>query len=81
VVPPHGLRGTHTTLARSAGVTAHVVAAQLGHSSTATTEAHYIAPGTSQRAAQRAVLTVLDGGNHGGPGGYHDTDSAVKSTG
>jgi len=62
VVPPHGLRGTHTTLARSAGVTAHVVAAQLGHSSTATTEAHYIAPGTSQRAEQRTVLTVLAGG-------------------
>jgi integrase len=81
VVPPHGLRGTHSTIARAAGASAHVVAAQLGHASPATTEAHYIAPGTSQRAAARAMLTVLDGGNRGGEVGYHGAANSGKSAG
>jgi integrase len=62
VVPPHGLRGTHATLAKQAGATSHLVAAQLGHASTAITEQVYIAPGEVDRAAQRAALKKLRGG-------------------
>jgi integrase len=53
-VCPHGLRGTHATIARSAGATAHIVAAALGHSSPAVTHAHYIAPGTEEMLGIRA---------------------------
>ena len=49
-VSPHGLRGTHATIARSAGATSHVVAAALGHASPSTTREHYFAPGTEERA-------------------------------
>ena len=58
-VTPQGLRGTHTTLARAAGTTAHVVAAQVGHSSPSMTESAYIAPGTSARADVRTVERLV----------------------
>lgn len=58
-VTPQGLRGTHTTLARAAGTTAHVVAAQVGHTSASMTESAYIAPGTSARADARAVERLV----------------------
>jgi integrase len=41
VVGPHGLRGTHATLAVQAGTTGDVVAAALGHESFAITAASY----------------------------------------
>lgn len=57
------LRATHATIARRAGATSELVAAQLGHGSTAVTEAHYIEQGASREADQRkAVLTLLKGG-------------------
>lgn len=56
------LRATHATLARSAGATSELVAAQLGHGSTHVTEQHYIAPGTSANADMRKVLRVMNGG-------------------
>jgi integrase len=70
VVPPHGLRGTHSTLAVGAVSTAHSVAAalaaaggSLGHAPgspvTATT---YVAPGAVDTARQRAAMRVLQGG-------------------
>lgn len=59
----HSLRGVHATAAREAGATGHLVAAQLGHASPATAEAHYTAPGTSERVAHRAALRVLTGGS------------------
>ena len=43
-VPPHGLRGTQGTLATEAGVSGHLVAQQLGHTSQKVTEQSYIAP-------------------------------------
>ena len=70
MVPPHGLRGTHATLTRSAGTAGHVIAAQLGHTSSAMTEAHYIAPGTSRQVNQRAVVAIL--GNAGGSNRYQE---------
>lgn len=63
VVTPHGLRGTHATLARDAGATGHLVAGALGHASEAVTEAHYLEPGTTQRGNARRVFEVIDGGN------------------
>lgn len=63
IVPPHGLRGTHASLAASAGATSHVVAAALGHSTTAITEAAYIDGGALTSRDQRAVLRVITGGS------------------
>lgn len=65
-VCPHGLRGTHATIARGAGVLAHVVAGQLGHGSQAVTERHYIDPNAKFVANQRTVLRVVGGGKNGG---------------
>jgi integrase len=62
VVSPHGLRGLHATLATVAGGTAHQVAAALGHSSPAITEAAYLDKGVMQAERHRAALTVLAGG-------------------
>ena len=62
VVSPHGLRGTHSSLARAAGATAEVVAGQLGHAGTAVQDAHYVAPGIAQLVTQQRALRVLDGG-------------------
>jgi integrase len=44
VIGPHGLRGTHATLAVQAGVTGDAVAAALGHESFAITASHYAKP-------------------------------------
>jgi integrase len=62
VVRPHGLRGTHSTLAAEAGVTGHIVAASLGHSSYAVTERHYAKPAAVAGAKARKVLAVIGGG-------------------
>jgi integrase len=61
VVSPHGLRGTHASLARPVVPVEHV-ARVLGHAGTHVTQRHYIAPGVEADLDQRAVLTVLDGG-------------------
>ena len=63
-VPAHGLRGTHATLAVSAGATSHVVAAALGHESFATTARHYAKTEAIEGALQDRVLekfTVVHG--------------------
>lgn len=62
LVPPHGLRGTHATLARAAGATAHLVAGALGHASEAVQAAHYVDAGVAEKAQQRATLRLLEGG-------------------
>lgn len=59
---PHGLRGTHASLAESAGATAEVVAAALGHTSPKVTHDHYTMPNAVDEARQRRTLTVLAGG-------------------
>lgn len=62
VVSPHGLRGTHATLATRAGATSQLVAGSLGHSSPAVTEAHYTQAEAVEEQAQGARLQVLEGG-------------------
>ena len=59
VVPPHGLRGTHGTLAREGGSTVDAVSQVLGHASTGVTLAHYIQPSADLAAKQRRVEAVL----------------------
>jgi integrase len=58
----HSMRGLHATLATEHGVTGHVVAQALGHTSPAVTYGHYARPGSVQTAQQRAVLRALKGG-------------------
>jgi integrase len=63
-VPAHGLRGTHATLAVSAGATSHLVAAALGHESFSTTARHYAKAEAIEGAQQERVLekfTVVHG--------------------
>jgi len=59
VVPPHGLRGTHGTLAREGGSTVAAVSQALGHASTGVTLAHYIKPSADLAAKQRKVEAAL----------------------
>jgi integrase len=61
-VTAHGMRGLHSTLAIANGVSAHVVAASLGHESSKTTIQSYVKPEAVAGAQQRRVLTVLEGG-------------------
>jgi integrase len=61
VVCPHGLRGTHSTLAIGAGATAHLVAAALGHAGPTVTRAHYIAPGAEDQTAADQLHALLGG--------------------
>ncbi len=70
VVPPHGLRGTHATIAMGAVATSHSVQAalaaaggSLGHApGSPLTETTYVAPGAVDKARQRVVMRVIDGG-------------------
>lgn len=61
-VSAHGMRGLHSTLATEAGATGPLVAHALGHESFATTEGHYVAPGTAEKAKTKKALRVLNGG-------------------
>lgn len=62
-VGPHGLRGTHATVARQAGATPELVAATLGHASpTITTGGAYIDKREAEAADRRKAWTVLEGG-------------------
>lgn len=58
----HAMRGLHGSTAVDAGATPHLVSAALGHASVGVTERHYLAPGTTGRATQRAAMKVLEGG-------------------
>lgn len=64
VVCPHGLRGTHATLAEEAGVSPDAVAASLGHTSSEVTGRHYTLPEARQDARQTRVLRLVQGGQH-----------------
>jgi integrase len=62
-VTPHGLRGTQATLGRAAGATPELVAATLGHASTAiTTGGAYIDKQQAAAADRKRSWRVLDGG-------------------
>lgn len=58
----HSMRGLHSSLAREAGATGHLVAAALGHTSVRMAATAYTAPASEAKAKQRAALAVLDGG-------------------
>jgi integrase len=64
-VCPQGLRATHARLAREAGVTAHVIATQLGHASTAVTIGSYVGEEADDRAKGRKAFQVISGGRKG----------------
>ncbi len=59
VVCPHGLRGTHATLAASKGATSALLMEALGHTSIAVTRAHYIQGGTMEAAEAREAMRQL----------------------
>lgn len=61
VVCPHGLRGTHASLAVPEAPVEHVARA-LGHTGAAITRQHYLVAGAEQLGTQRAALRVLAGG-------------------
>jgi integrase len=69
VVPPHGLRGTHASLAMTAGATGDLVAAALGHESFTTTERHYARPEAIADAQQSGALRELEKKFPGVPAG------------
>ena len=62
IISVHGLRGTWATLTTDAGVSGHVIARELGHTSYATTMAHYTKKGTIEQAKVRRMLKVVEGG-------------------
>jgi len=69
-VSPHGLRGTHVTIALGAVATSHSVRAALaaagasaGHApDSPITASTYAAPGSVAKATQKAALAVIQGG-------------------
>ena len=61
-VTAHGMRGLHGTLAVETGISAHAVAAALGHESVTTTLQSYAKAGAGAGVRQQKVLTVLGGG-------------------
>jgi len=62
VVPPHGLRGTWSTLAEGAGVVGQLVTQELGQVHRKTTEEHYTRPEAVSKGRTKRVLRVLQGG-------------------
>jgi integrase len=60
VVTPHGLRGTHSTLAQEHGATSHVVASALGHGVGINQRAYTVA-GTADQAKARRTQKLLRG--------------------
>lgn len=60
VVTAHGQRGLHATLAVSSGITAHAVAAALGHESFRITAQSYARPEAIDSARQDRVLGMLE---------------------
>lgn len=62
IVNPQGNRGFHSSVAREAGATGHLVAQQLGHGSESVHMQHYADRGAVSRGNNRRVLRVLEGG-------------------
>jgi integrase len=69
---PHGLRGTHSTLAVRGGMSAHLVvdalgevSRSMGHGSTRVTREHYVDPAALKARGTATLLRVLEGGNSG----------------
>ena len=79
VVSAHGLRGTHSTLATTAGATAHFVVSAMGHTSFDVTRRHYLAPGAEQNARSKRTFEVLQGGKSVNDSSYSFTDGQKGS--
>jgi len=62
VVCPHGLRGTHASVATAAGMSPDVVAGALGHEDSRTTLRHYADGQAVSDGAQGRALKVITGG-------------------
>lgn len=58
----HGMRGTHSSIAREAGATGHLVAQAMGHESVRMHEVAYAKEESMEAGTRKRVLTVLDGG-------------------
>lgn len=76
-VPPHGLRGTHGTLATAAAQTPRAVSEALGHSSMAITARAYVDKDAARTAASKRAWTVIDGGRAGN--GSRDSVPSAES--
>jgi integrase len=76
IVGPHGLRGTHATLAVEAGVTGDVVAAALGHESFAVTAGHYASAESVTAARISKVEAALSCGT---PGKFRRSSAADRT--
>lgn len=63
-VTPHGLRGTHTSLARRAGATGELVASQLGHASVGMQIGTYASADAITAGTTRTLMRVISGGKH-----------------
>jgi site-specific recombinase XerD len=61
-VTPHGLRGTHATIAIVNGQSSKLVAEALGHTGPAVTHAHYVDGGAARAAGADRVMRVIRGG-------------------
>jgi integrase len=78
LVPAHGLRGTHATLAVSAGATGDVVAKALGHESfEGVTARHYAKPDAVAGARQALTLRELSKQFPAVPAGESKVSKAV----
>jgi len=77
VVCAHSMRGLHSTLAAGFGVTGHVVAKALGHTSFNVTKRHYVDQAVLETASLRKTLKVLQGGPSGNQGGNREPESVT----
>lgn len=59
VIPPHGLRGLHATLALGGGSSPDVVARSLGHVNADITRRHYFADGAEAQSQSTSVIDVV----------------------
>jgi integrase len=60
VVGPHGLRGTHGSLASEVGTTSSAIAQAMGHASSTVTERHYIRQEAMDNARINRVVAALN---------------------
>lgn len=79
VVPPHGLRGTHSTIADEAGITGHVIAAAMGHRTAAVTRSNYIDVGRSRAAQSRRAIGRLGSGKFSGRSTFQEADAETTT--
>jgi integrase len=62
VVSAHAMRGLHASLSSERGITGHVIAEAMGHTSSSVTFRHYATPESVAKGNQGRVLKLLAGG-------------------